>query len=118
QGKVRANQRIPGYEGLERPDIVILDEGKNTATIIDVTVAFENRQNAFELVHKGKVEKYSHAAKHLEEKGYRTEIKAFIVGSLGGYYHKNVVALIALGIGKKYSVLMKAYDIGHDQVVP
>lgn len=88
-----------GHDGLERPDIVVVDEKKNTVAIVDITVAFENRRKTQEI--------WSHIADYFKQKNYKTEVNAFIVGSLGGYFAENVGALIWLRIGKKYSVLME-----------
>lgn len=101
------NQQIPGYSGAERPDVVIIDETQKIALIMDVTVAFENRPQAFVTARAEKIKKYSALSNHLHTQGLTTKILVFVMGSLGGYDKSNVETLIALGIGRRYSVLMK-----------
>ncbi|XP_026477743.1 uncharacterized protein LOC113383708 [Ctenocephalides felis] len=67
-GIIYQNQQIPGYSGLERPDIVIVDEGKKEVKIVDVTVAFENKKAAFEKARAEKIRKYSALAEYFKKK--------------------------------------------------
>lgn len=94
------NQQIPGHNGLERQDIVVVDDTRKT-------VALENRKAAFKRARQEKVHKYKRVADYFRQKGYKTEVNAFVVGKLGGYCAQNVGALVLLGIGKRYSVLMR-----------
>uniref|UniRef100_A0A914XTH4 Reverse transcriptase domain-containing protein n=1 Tax=Plectus sambesii TaxID=2011161 RepID=A0A914XTH4_9BILA len=106
-GSVLINQQLPGYDGRERPDIIILDDAKKTAFVADVTVAFENRQAAFSMARTEKHRKYEALAQHLRSQGYETAVDAFVIGSLGGYDSANAPTLNQLGIGHRYSILMK-----------
>uniref|UniRef100_A0A914WV51 Reverse transcriptase domain-containing protein n=1 Tax=Plectus sambesii TaxID=2011161 RepID=A0A914WV51_9BILA len=106
-GSVLINQQLPGYDGRERPDIIVLDDAKKTAFIADVTVAFENRQAAFSMARAEKHRKYEALAQHLRNQGYETAVDAFVIGSLGGYDPANAPTLNQLGIGHRYSILMK-----------
>lgn len=55
---VRVNQTIPELDGSLRPDFVVLDKTEGTATVIDVTMPFENRFAAFNAARAEKKIKY------------------------------------------------------------
>lgn len=44
--------------GLERPDIAVVDETRRAVAIVDVRVMFENLKTALECARHGKVDKY------------------------------------------------------------
>ncbi|XP_023240117.1 uncharacterized protein LOC111638606 [Centruroides sculpturatus] len=105
--QVFINQRVPGFDGNCRPDMVVVHEQLKSATIIDVTTPFENGPPAFQLARDEKLKKYEPLAQHFRRLGYDTHISAFVVGALGGYDHANEATLQRLGISCKYSKLMK-----------
>ncbi|XP_067131981.1 uncharacterized protein [Centruroides vittatus] len=104
---VLVNRRVPGFSENCRPDLVVIHEPSKTATIVDVTTPFENTQQAFAAAREEKERKYQNLVQHFRSKGYNTHLSAFIVGALGGYDHLNEATLQRLGIGRKYSTLMK-----------
>ena len=83
--EVRRYQQIPEYSSdpLLRPDLVVLDHSKKTATIVDVACPFENGNQAFLKTRDVKRTKYDSIKVNLESKGYRVILDAFVVGSLG-----------------------------------
>ncbi|XP_023210578.1 uncharacterized protein LOC111613451 [Centruroides sculpturatus] len=104
---VLVNQRVPGFEVNCRPDMVVIHEPSKTATIVDVTVPFENGPTAFQSARDEKLQKYNALVQHFRQKGYNTHISAFIIGALGGYDHANEETLQRLNISRRYSKLMK-----------
>uniref|UniRef100_A0A914X2I6 Reverse transcriptase domain-containing protein n=1 Tax=Plectus sambesii TaxID=2011161 RepID=A0A914X2I6_9BILA len=104
---VRRNMQVPGCDGSLRPDLVVTNEVDMTATIVDVTVPFENRREAFVAARAEKKRKYAEIARHYQALGYKTFLDAFVVGTLGGYDSANAAVLVRLGISRYYAVLMK-----------
>lgn len=76
------NWEIFGFNGLERPDIDAVDDTKKTVAIVDITVDFK---------------KYQRVPNYFRQEGYKTEVKAFVVGSLRAYFAENVGVLPSLG---------------------
>lgn len=70
-----------------RPDLLLID--KRTDFIVDVTIAFENRANAFEEARTRKIVKYHRMQQRLRRQYDKVEIVPFIVGSLGVWDPKN-----------------------------
>ena len=90
-----------------RPDLVVLNDEANSATIVDVTIPFEASPQAFTTAGEEKIRKYAPLVEWLTEKGYKTSSFAFIVGALGAWDPDNMQALLALSIGHNYSKLFK-----------
>ena len=90
-----------------RPDLVVLNDEANSATIVDVTIPFEASPLAFTTAGEEKLCKYAPLVEWLTEKGYKTSSFAFIVGALGAWDPDNMHALGALSIGRNYSKLFK-----------
>ena len=90
-----------------RPDLVVLNDEANSATIVDVTIPFEASPLAFTTAGEEKLRKYAPLVEWLTEKGYKTSSFAFIVGALGAWDPDNMHALGALSIGRNYSKLFK-----------
>ena len=66
-----------------KPDLVILNKDTSEAYVIDVTIPFEG-EDSFRAARQGKVDKYSHLKRVLQERGYRkVEIDGFVVGGTG-----------------------------------
>ena len=72
--------KVPESPGNLRPDIVVLNRTKNTATIVDVMIPFEMDETAY-----AEARKYQPLKTRLEEEGgyQRSLIHAFIVGTPG-----------------------------------
>ncbi|XP_023232450.1 uncharacterized protein LOC111632285 [Centruroides sculpturatus] len=104
---VYTNQRVPGYTGNCRPDIVIINQSPKTATIVDVATPFENGEDAFNNARKEKVQKYADLAAYFRDQGFDTFIDAFVVGALGGYDAANEGVIQRLGISRRYAKLMR-----------
>lgn len=97
------NRQIPGMAGL-RPDLVIT-KGKK-AIIVDVTVAFENRDEALQAAREQKITKYEPLANHLRTSYDQVDIEPIVVGSLGTWMPQND-ALLRLICSKSYAQKMK-----------
>ncbi|GLV46536.1 hypothetical protein CBL_20861 [Carabus blaptoides fortunei] len=97
------NQELPGMAGL-RPDLVLV-KGKQ-AIVIDVTVAFENRQEALMAARQGKIQKYTPLANHLSATYTEVAIEPVVVGSLGAWPKEND-SLIHRICTRKYGIPMK-----------
>ena len=94
---------IPEYssDSLLRPDLVVLDHSKKTATIVDAACPFENGNQAFLKTRDVKRTKYDSIKVNLESKGYRVIFDAFVVESLGSWDPLNADVLAALNISGK-----------------
>jgi hypothetical protein len=78
------NETIPGAGGRDRPDLV-LRKG-NKVYVVDVTIPFENGEDAFQKARKRKQEKYEYLKGVLRRGQVRSvTVDAFIVGSLGAW---------------------------------
>lgn len=66
-----------------RPDLVVRHDGK--IFLIDVTVPFENAENAFEAARKHKLERYAALKSEVIAKVGPCSIVPFVVGSLGSW---------------------------------
>jgi hypothetical protein len=108
-GNVFIEQKIPESPGDLRPDVVVLNQSQNTATIVDVTIPFETDESAFEEARNEKLRKYQPLRTWLEEEhGYQnTSIHAFVVGALGSWDSNNEDILRLLNIGRNYSTLFR-----------
>lgn len=105
--EIRINQRVPELNQNLRPDLLAIDETKKTVMVIDVTMPFENRVNAFEDARFQKKAKYEPVVRHYTQKGYEVSLEAFIVGPLGGWDPTNEAVLRKMGISSRYASLMK-----------
>lgn len=105
--EVRVKQTIPGFQGNLQPDLVILNPTAKRVSIIDVTIAFENRYAAFEAARRDKLQNYQQIVEYFQQQGFDTSFEPFVVGSLGGWDPANEITLQRIGIGQNYSKLMK-----------
>ena len=64
-GNVFVEQKIPESPGDLRPDVVVLNQSQNTATIVDVTIPFETDELAFEEARNEKLRKYISATENM-----------------------------------------------------
>ena len=100
------DQTVPNCSGLQRPDVVILNEEQKKAYLVDVTCPCETTVNMAS-ARQRKVDKYADVKGRLEEKGYDTVLDAFVVGTLGTWDPLNDPLLRKLGIGRRYGTLFK-----------
>ena len=87
-----------------RPDLVLVKN--NNAIIIDVTVPFENRMDAFCEAREGKKQKYENLAHALRTKYAEVKVDAFVVGSLGAWDPDNDILMKKL-CSRSYLKLFK-----------
>ncbi|XP_067139092.1 uncharacterized protein [Centruroides vittatus] len=106
-GLLLINQRVPDFTDNCRPDLVYIDDAAKEATIVDVTVPFENGEEAFSTARTAKIRKYQNLVSHFRNKGFNTFCDAFVVGALGGWDPANESILRRLAIPKKYAATMK-----------
>ncbi|XP_059575830.1 uncharacterized protein T26G10.4-like [Alligator mississippiensis] len=106
-GQVSVNRTVPGCESQMRPDIVITDEEAKKITIVDVTIPFENRRQAFTDARARKREKYAPLADTLRGRGYDVTVDALIVGTLGAWDPSNESVLRACRVSRRYAKLMR-----------
>ena len=107
-GEVTLDKHIAGDQPRLRPDIVHYDGEK--ATIIDVSIPFDNGENALATAAEAKVQKYQSTKQALLDKGYTdVVILPFIVGALGTWYPRNELVLNRLGVAKRYRGLMRKF---------
>ncbi|GBO19302.1 hypothetical protein AVEN_102105-1 [Araneus ventricosus] len=76
---VYENQRIPGTD--LRPDLVI--ENATKIFVIDVTVAYEHRREAFDKARQRKHDTYNCLIELMKKPGKTVEIVPFVMGSCG-----------------------------------
>ncbi|KAE8740557.1 hypothetical protein FOCC_FOCC013921 [Frankliniella occidentalis] len=95
---LRLEKTVPGSKTRLLPDLVLLDEQKKQAVIIDVACPFENRMQALTNKRKEKCTKYEPVCEELRAAGYTATCDAVVVGSLGSWDPKNEHALNLLGI--------------------
>ncbi|KAF4517057.1 hypothetical protein B566_EDAN004677 [Ephemera danica] len=106
-GTVRINRIVPGIQDTGRPDLVVLNEAKKKAYIVDVAIPFENRPTAMAEARRIKKDKYSGTADRLRARGYEVEVDALVIGALGGWDPANEITLRMLKVNQKYALLMR-----------
>ena len=106
-GEKYVEQNIRDAPGDLRPDLVILNQEKMVATIVDVTIPYEGEVNSFIAARAEKLRKYHPLEEWLSAQGFTVTLHAFIVGALGAWDPASDEALQALGIGRKYSILFR-----------
>ena len=102
---------IVGPAARLRPDIVVRDDTDKTVTIVDVAVPFENRRVAFTSKREEKLNKYAPLAQQLRQQGYRVNVEAFLVGSLGAWDIQNQRTLDLLQISPRYAGMMQQFMV-------
>ncbi|KAE8740768.1 hypothetical protein FOCC_FOCC013713 [Frankliniella occidentalis] len=96
--QLRIEKAVPGSATRLLPDLVLLDEQKKQATIIDIACPFENRSLALNKKREKKCLKYEPICEELRASGYIATCDAVVVGSLGSWDPKNERAVNLLGI--------------------
>ena len=95
-GEVTLDKHVPGDLPRIRPDIIHYDGNK--ATVIDVSIPFDNGENALSTAAETKVQKYQSTTQALLDKGFTdVVILPFIVGALGTWLPQNEMVLNRLG---------------------
>jgi hypothetical protein len=109
--KVIINQKPLGYEANVKPDIVVINEKAKTVAIVDLAVTFEDAHNdALSTAYDGKIAKYTPLADWYKSRGYTTQLKALVYGSLGAIHTDNLGTLVTvLGIQRKFAVKMQQF---------
>ncbi|GFY49600.1 retrovirus-related Pol polyprotein from type-1 retrotransposable element R2 [Trichonephila inaurata madagascariensis] len=88
KGTILSENQSVGHSSNVRPDLVATVG--NTLYIIDITIPFEDRKDAFASAAKRKVEKYSPLIPYFNQLGYESvEIVPVIVGALGSWDPSN-----------------------------
>ncbi|KXZ75877.1 hypothetical protein TcasGA2_TC031595 [Tribolium castaneum] len=77
-----------------RTDLLIKDNTKGIAHIIDVAIPFENGEQAFQEKRTEEVEKYRTIAESLEADGIPTINGAILVGSLGSWDPEKLLSTV------------------------
>ena len=107
-GEVTLDKHVPGDLPRLRPDNIHYDRDK--ATVIDVSIPFDNDENALSTAAETKAQKYQSTKQALLDKGYTdVAILPFIVGALGSWFPQNEMVLNRLGISKRYRGLMRRF---------
>jgi hypothetical protein len=102
--EITVDKSVPGTNRSLRPDIIARGGPAGRTFILDITVPFENRHQAFRAARAVKIEKYSELANQIRvQEGYKTEVRlgAIIVGALGAWDNKNDPILSNLGINPR-----------------
>ena len=82
KGRQLLEQKVPGDPQNLKPDLVIINEEKSEAYIVDVAVPFEGEES-FPVARRAKEDKYNHLKDILRARGIRkTEVDGFVVGAL------------------------------------
>jgi hypothetical protein len=87
EGKHTILAENEAIEGNLRPDLVIVKNNK--ATIIDITIPFENRLEALTTARQQKVNKYAALARTLNTRYHEVKVDAIVLGSLGTWDPEN-----------------------------
>lgn len=91
-------------EGNLRPDLVLVKDGN--AVILDITIPFDNKADAFSEARRAKQEKYRGLAEALSARYEKVEVDAIVLGSLGSWDRENDKAMRRI-CSKKYLSLFK-----------
>ena len=102
---LRVNRRVPGLDSPLRPDLVVT-RGDNV-TMVDVTVAFENRPEALRAAAADKERKYAPLVEELRRQGKTASVHALVLGSLGTWVRGNEGTLRQLRVSRVYARLMR-----------
>lgn len=106
-GETFVEQKIKDYPDDLRPDLVVINEEKRRAVIVDVTIPIESNELSFDNARNEKLTKYAPITEWFKNRNYEVSLHAFIVGSLGSWDPENAAALRDLRIGRNYSHLFK-----------
>ena len=107
-GEVTLDKHVPGDQPRLRPDIVHYEGDK--ATVIDVSIPFDNGENALSTAAETKVQKYQNTKQALLDRGFTDAvILPFIVDALGTGFPPNEIVLNRIGISKRYRGLMRRF---------
>ena len=102
---LRVNRRVPGLDSPLHPDLVV-SRGVHV-TLVDVTVAFENRPDALRAAAADKERKYEPLGQELRRQGKTASVHALVLGSLGTWVRSNETTLRQLRVSRVYARLMR-----------
>ena len=106
--EVTLDKHVPGDLPRIRPDIIHYNGDK--ATVIDVSIPFDNVENALSTAAETKVQKYRSTKQALMDKGFTdVVILPFIVGAVGTWFPQNEMVLNRLGVSKRWRGLMRRF---------
>lgn len=94
----RVEKTVEGSGSLDKPDIVLIDERRRSAVIVDVCCPYDKRYGGLEAARMHKEVKYQHLVQFLEGKGLKASAQALVVGALGSWDPKNKEVLTYLSI--------------------
>ena len=102
-------QVIPGDTDQLKPDLVLVNSETRKGFIIDVTIPFDDSQDALKAARQKKKEKYEHLKPLLKQQHQLEDVTvdAFVIGSLGSWDPDNDDLLPDIGIGRNYSTLFR-----------
>lgn len=80
-----------------RPDILMVDKEKMTATFIDVNVCID-KMSTMARNERTRLERYNQLKLDYIDQGYATQVFGYIIGSCGAYYDRNDRVLKAIGV--------------------
>ena len=107
KGRQFLEQKVPGDPQNLKPDLVIINEEKSEAYIVDVAVPFEGEES-FPVARRAKEDKYDHLKDILRARGIRkTEVDGFVVGALGSWDPENEAVLRKLSVRRNYSTIFR-----------
>ena len=100
-------QVIPGDTTALRPDLVILNEARSEAYVVDVTVPSDGEE-VFQAACRAKEEIDAYLRPLLRAKGFpKVDVDAFVVGALGSWDPDNDAVLRKLSIGQNYATMFR-----------
>ena len=92
------NPEIFAHLSANTPDVVVVNEGSKTVSILEVACTFDS---SLEEAFMTKVIKYQPLLQTITELGYRCNLLVFIFGSLGHVHRLVVRGFQQLGMSKK-----------------
>lgn len=109
--KYTVDEKVPNSGSNKRPDIVIRNDNKKQAFIIDVACPMEGENECLSVARQKKIQKYQPEGAALRSEGYNVSINAIVVGALGTWDPENDQVLTSLGIPLSYLKNMKHFIV-------
>lgn len=101
RSNLRIEQTVPQAGSKDKPDLVLRDDDKHLAAVIDIACPFDNRYEALESKRFDKIRKYQAICDNLRNQGYSVACEAVVVGALGSWDPSNERALKLLNIPER-----------------
>ena len=99
----RIKCQVPETNSMLRLDLVVFNREEKKVIVVDVAVAFDEKEALDDARCQEKLLKYSDLAHELRRKGYEVQLEAFVMGSMLPENHR---CLRVLGIKPSYAQLM------------